>query len=275
MQTKNYYPNIKKIIKKNVSFVDVAKKALYYTSIAEVYDLISTGSKYTKKEFQFLLSFIKKYCSGNKVLDLACGAGRHSRLLAKAGFKTVGIDQSKEMLKIARSKDRRTKYVLSDIRSFNVGKDFDLAFCLWSSYSYLSRKEDLNGFLNSAHKALKPGGFLILESRNYFKKALKLDFRRKVYKDKRFEIEIFIRKRTNLKTKVLDAVYVTLLIDKKTGKTHSSIDAELVRIYSRKDIERAIKGKFRIFKVLGNYVLGNLYQKDKSDRLIFILQKNL
>lgn len=273
MKTRNYYPNIKKIIEKNTSFANLAKNKVYYSELAEIYEAASSRNKHTKKETRFLSKFFKKHCSGNKILDLACGVGRHSKPLAKMGFKTVGIDQSKTMLKIAKSKDKLTKYVLSDIRSFSVGKGFDAAFCLWTTYTYLSTKRDFERFLRCVYKALKPGGFLILESRNFFRKSPKLEFKRKLFKDKRFDVELFIRKRINLKNKIQDAVYVYFILNKKTGKTYSSIDTELVKIYSQRDIKNGIKGRFKIFKLLGEYDLHKEYKRDKSERLIFILQK--
>ena len=273
MKSRNYFPNVGMLIKKNKSFVNVAKKKTYYKEISEVYKLISARNKHTKKEVIFLKSFLNKKCTGKKILDLACGVGRHSHELAKLGFKTVAIDQSQNMLKIARKRDSLTKYIQSDIRDFFIGTGFDAAFCLWTTYNYLSTKRDFNNFLNCVHNSLKSNGFLILESRNFFKKSDKLEFRRRIHENSQYRVELFIRKYINLIKKVQDAVYIYLITDKKTSKTYSSIDTELVKIYSKKDIQNLIKGKFKIYKTLGDYDLDFSYNRKSSDRLIFILQK--
>ncbi len=272
MKTKNYFPNINKIIKQNRSFVNVAKNKAYYKEISEVYELISARNKETAKEVLFLKKFIEKNCSGNKTLDLACGVGRHSRGLSKLGFQTFGVDQSKNMLKIAKKLDSKTNYKHADIRKFSLKNKVDIAFCLWTTYNYLSTQKDFRQFLNCVHDSLKPNGFLILESRNFFKKSNKLEFKRRFHQDSRYDIELFIRKRINLNNKIQDAIYVYLILDFKNGKTYSSIDTELVKIYSKQDIEKIIKNKFRIFSIFGNYA-GTLYNKNNSDRLIFVLQK--
>ncbi len=83
---------------------------------------------------------------------------------------------------------------------------------------------------------------------------------------------MFIRKSIDLKNKIQDAIYVYLILDKKSGKTYSSIDTELVKIYSKNDIERLTKDKFKIYKILGGY--SNFpYNKNNSDRMIFIFCK--
>jgi ubiquinone/menaquinone biosynthesis C-methylase UbiE len=272
MRTKNYFPNINQIIKQNRSFVDVAKNKTYYREISEVYELMSARNKETPKEVLFLKRFIEKNSGGKKTLDLACGVGRHSRGLSKLGFQTFGVDQSKNMLKIAKKLDSKTKYKHADIRKFSLNTKVDIAFCLWTTYNYLSTQKDFQQFLNCVRDSLNQNGFLILESRNFFKKSNKLEFRRRLHENSRYKIELFIRKHINLKSKVQDAVYVYLVLDKSSGKTYSSIDTELVKIYSKEDIENKIKNKFRIFKIFGDYSESS-YNKNTSDRLIFVLQK--
>ena len=271
----NYYPDIKKLIKNEVSFADVIKNSTYFTSNPEIYEVLASGGKHTRDQVNFLSSFVQKYCSGKKLLDLACGVGRHSRILSSKGFEMVGIDHSKEMLNIAKREDKLTKYSLADIRNFKVGKNFDLAFCLWSTFNYLSTKKDFENFLQCVYSSLKPGGFLILESKNFFRETQKLEFRRKVKKSKRYEIELFIRRRINIKNKIQDSIYVYLINDYKKNKTFSSVDTELMKIYSVKEINKLIKGRFKLFKVLGDYNLRQLYNHSKSYRMIFILQKKL
>ncbi|MBI5065409.1 class I SAM-dependent methyltransferase [Candidatus Woesearchaeota archaeon] len=273
MVNENYYPDIKKIIKSKISFADVIKNSPYFSSNPEIYEVLSSGGKHTKDQVNFLSSFIKKYCSGKKFLDLACGVGRHSRVLSSKKFDMTGIDHSKAMLEIAKREDKLTKYFLSDIRSFSVGKNFDAAFCLWSTFNYLSTKEDFTAFLNCVHNALKPNGFLILESKNFFRQMPKLEFRRKEQNNKRFEIELFIRRKINLKNKIQDSIYVYLIKDKKKNKTFSLIDTELMKIYSVKEVKTLIKNKFKLFRVLGDYNMKQNYTASKSYRMVFILQK--
>ncbi len=273
MISENYYPNIKKLIASKKSFADIIRNSTYFSANPEIYEVLSSGGKHTRDQVNFLLKLIKKQNLGNKLLDLACGVGRHSRELSLKGFNMTGIDNACEMLKIAKKKDNTTKYFLSDIRNFSVGKKFDMAFCLWSTFNYLSTREDFENFLNSVYSALKPGGFLILESKNFFRDIPKLEFRRKEKRNKRYEIELFIRRKINLKNKIQSSIYVYLINDKLKEKTYSSVNTELMKIYSVGEIKKLIKNKFEIFKVLGDYDFNKKYNKKNSYRMVFVLRK--
>src|SRR5438128_8780984 len=73
-----------------------------------------------------------------KVLDLACGNGRHSVLFAKKGFNTFGIDLSpyliKEAKKLVKKQYRgRLKFGIMDMRHLKHFEEFDLVVNLFSS----------------------------------------------------------------------------------------------------------------------------------------------
>lgn len=103
-----------------------------------------------------------------EVLDLACGWGRHSVALAKEGFRVTGLDWSETLLRAARKRATAARvdvdFVRGDMREPAGEGRFDLALSLFSSLGYfLSDDEDLR-VLRAAHTALKPGGWLVLET---------------------------------------------------------------------------------------------------------------
>lgn len=71
---------------------------------------------------------------GDAILDIGCGTGRHSLELARRGYQCIGIDQSPEMLGIAREKAVREKldisFVQGDAASTRLEQTFDHAICL-------------------------------------------------------------------------------------------------------------------------------------------------
>jgi D-alanine-D-alanine ligase len=103
-----------------------------------------------------------------EVLDLACGWGRHSVALARAGFRVTGLDWSDTLLARARKRaaaaDVPVEFVQSDMREIPWTARFDAVLSLYSSLGYfLSDDEDLR-VLRGARDALKPGGVFVLET---------------------------------------------------------------------------------------------------------------
>ncbi len=106
--------------------------------------------------------------AGARVLDLACGWGRHSIELARAGFRVTGLDLSETLLARARRRAAATgvevEWVRADMREIGRAGEFDAVLSLYSSLGYfLSDEEDLR-VLRAAREALRPGGWLLLET---------------------------------------------------------------------------------------------------------------
>ena len=105
-----------------------------------------------------------------RVLDLCCGPGRHSVLLAKRGHKITGLDLSQPYLDLARraATDSKVAFdtVLADMREVPFNDYFDAAINMYSSFGYLeSEAEDLK-VLESIARSLKRGGRLLLDMLN-------------------------------------------------------------------------------------------------------------
>ena len=107
---------------------------------------------------------------GARVLDLCCGHGRHSVLLAKRGYKVTGLDLSQSYLDLAQRAASDGKVaidtVLADMREIPFNDYFDAAINMYSSFGYLeSEVEDLK-VLESISGSLKRGGRLLLDMLN-------------------------------------------------------------------------------------------------------------
>ena len=95
---------------------------------------------------------------GKKVLDVGCGTGRWSKLFIQKGGDVLGIDTSKEMLKLAKKvKKLKTKYM--DARNITLpANSFDFVF----SSLMLTHLKDYKKAIEQMIKVLKPGGTLIV-----------------------------------------------------------------------------------------------------------------
>ncbi len=107
--------------------------------------------------------------TGGPILELGCGTGRLLIPLAREGYEVTGVDISTEMLKRAREKaiaagvHERVELIEGDIRTFSTPKKFPLALSAVSSFMALdSLEKQISGLVN-VHKALRPGGILILD----------------------------------------------------------------------------------------------------------------
>lgn len=105
---------------------------------------------------------------GARILDLACGWGRHSIELARAGYRVTGLDLSPTLLARARKRAAaagvEVEWVRADMREVGRAEEFDAVLSLYSSLGYfLDDEEDLR-VLRGARDALRPGGLFLLET---------------------------------------------------------------------------------------------------------------
>ena len=122
-----------------------------------------------KKESAFVASALELK-PGASVLDLCCGQGRHAVQLAKRGLRVTGLDLNPEYLELAKQAAKAGKVTIktiaADMRKIPFKNKFDAIVNMYSSFGYLeSEAEDLK-VLESAAKALKAGGRILLDMLN-------------------------------------------------------------------------------------------------------------
>ena len=119
----------------------------------------------TERDIQFIDRSLSLQ-NGSRILDLACGIGRHSMMLAQRQFEVVGLDISMALLQRALNEAQRRslsiKFVHGDMRSMNFHNIFDGCFAWQTSFGFF---DDVTNFrvLQGITKALKPGGRLLLD----------------------------------------------------------------------------------------------------------------
>ncbi len=97
---------------------------------------------------------------GGRLLDVPCGDGRHSRELARQGFRLTGVDLSADFLAAAREASAveapAIEWRQGDMRDLPWQAEFDGAFCFGNSFGYLDHA-GARAFLSAVARALKPG----------------------------------------------------------------------------------------------------------------------
>ena len=95
-------------------------------------------------------------------LDVACGTGRHLEFLSRR-HPAVGVDGSRDMLRIARRRLPDVRLVLGDMRTFRLNLRFDVVSCLFSAIGHLRTKADVRKTFANFARHLNPGGVAIVE----------------------------------------------------------------------------------------------------------------
>jgi D-alanine-D-alanine ligase len=123
----------------------------------------------TIKEANFLLKNLNLK-KKDKILDLACGYGRHSIELARRGYNVTGFDFSKYFLQTARKEARKQNmkivFVRGDMRKLPFINKFDVIINMFTSFGYFEKDKDNEIVLQKIAHALKPKGRLLIELNN-------------------------------------------------------------------------------------------------------------
>ncbi|MBK9337763.1 MAG: methyltransferase domain-containing protein [Lewinellaceae bacterium] len=101
---------------------------------------------------------------GVRILDLACGRGRHARYLAEKGFDVTGLDISAASIAFARhSEHERLAFFQHDMRhSFRINY-FDAIVNIFTSFGYFDTDRDHLHTLANVSRGLRPGGLFLLD----------------------------------------------------------------------------------------------------------------
>ncbi|MFN4234453.1 MAG: class I SAM-dependent methyltransferase [Bacteroidia bacterium] len=199
----------------------------------------------------------------DKVLDIACGKGRHSIIFNKLGFFVNGIDISSESIKEAQKHANPTlQFYVHDMRKLFRINYYNLAVNLFSSFGYFKTEKEHQQAINNMYKCLKPGGYLIIDFLNAFKVINKLvPAEEKIIDNIHFKIE-----RNFFKGNIIKSIEVT-----DGDKKYNFVES--VKAFTFKDFELFLKrAGLQIINVYGDYAL-NPYNEIESDRLILFAQK--
>ncbi len=117
----------------------------------------------TRREVEFLVRHLP-VDRFRKILDLCCGTGRHVRALVPLGYEVVGLDRDAEALAEARrGLDGDAVFVRGDMRRLDqVPGQYDAVICMWQSFGYFDRSENLD-VLRGIRRKLHPDGRVVLD----------------------------------------------------------------------------------------------------------------
>lgn len=144
-----------------------------YTSFASVYDQLMDNVPYDEWA-GYLHGLMEEYqVSGGLVLDLGCGTGTMTELLAGYGYDMIGVDSSEEMLYAAMEKrgisGHDILYLLQDMREFELYGTVRAVVSVCDSINYITEREDLEQVFRLVNNYLDPGGIFIFDFNTEYK----------------------------------------------------------------------------------------------------------
>lgn len=127
----------------------------------ELYDALLPA----RAEVPFYVGLARE--QGGDVLALACGTGQLAIPVAAAGLPTVGLDLSREMLRVAEQRASAggvpVSFVSADMRSFNLEREFALIFIARNALLHLLTTADLMALFATVRRHLTPGGLFAFD----------------------------------------------------------------------------------------------------------------
>lgn len=144
-----------------------------YESFARVYDLFMDNIPY--EEWCEYLHKLLKRCEVEEglVLELGCGTGSMTELLAQRGYDMIGVDNSMEMLEIAMEKKQESGcdilYLLQDMREFELYGTVKAVVSVCDSMNYITEEEDLLEVFRLVSNYLDPNGIFIFDLNTRYK----------------------------------------------------------------------------------------------------------
>ena len=198
----------------------------------------------------------------SKILDLACGTGRHSIYLSKKGFDVVGIDKSKKNIITAKKNENKKLIFFQQEMTKDINMQFNAIFNFFTSFGYVDHKYNYDTIENIS-KNLKKGGLFIIDFLNQkiVRKNI-VEYEEKNIENINFNIHRYIENN-----------YIIKEISFKHNKTKYNFK-ERVMLLDLKDFENYFnKNNLKIIDIYGNYKLSS-FDINKSPRLILISKKN-
>ena len=219
-----------------------------------------------EKEAKFFIENLVQYLSlkkRSKLLDIACGKGRHATYFNSLGLDVVGVDLSPNSITSAKENENTTlQFAAHDMREIYQENQFDVVTNLFTSFGYFEKDEDEQKAINAMASNLKKEGLLVIDFMNAKKVITNLvASEQKIIDDITFDIN---RKIVNQ--------YIIKNICISDSKTDHHFQ-EKVKALTLADFSEFIThARLKIIDIFGNYKLEE-FNAQTSDRLILICKK--
>lgn len=138
-----------------------------YHALAVSYDRLTNDVDYGATVAFYYEILNREGLSPRTAVDLACGTGSVSAILARKGLQVIGVDLSEEMLTVAQQKtgelEDPPRFVCQSLQKLHLPRAVDMAVCALDSLDYITDPADCAQAIRRVYKALNPGGIFIFD----------------------------------------------------------------------------------------------------------------
>ena len=138
-----------------------------YEALAINYDRLTNDVDYRATVAFYRQILAREGLHPRTAVDLACGTGTVSVLLARQGLRVTGVDLSEEMLTVAQQKaeglENPPRFVRQSLQNLMLPRAVDLAVCALDSLDYITDPQDCAEAIRRVYRALNPGGVFIFD----------------------------------------------------------------------------------------------------------------
>lgn len=200
---------------------------------------------------------------GSRILDLACGKGRHSLQFRKAGYDVIGVDLAEESILEAKKLEREgLEFFVHDMRELYWSDHFNLVVNLFTSFGYFHNHEDDLKTISAVADALTTHGLFILDFLNAVKVEENLiDYEEKVIDEVKFEI-----------TRSVENEIIVKRIHIIDGSDEFDFEEQVDALKLDNFKQYFDKAGLDLINTYGDYEL-NPFKEKTSDRLILLGKK--
>lgn len=242
-----------------------------YKDFAHIYDeLINKDIDYKGWVQTILENCTELKIKRKDYLDLGCGTGNITELIASEFISSWAVDLSCDMLTEAeakmRSKGIKVKFVCQDITELNLNRQFDLITCCLDSTNYILEEEKLISYFKGIYDHLKDEGVFIFDMNSYYKLTEILG--NNVYNHDDENVTYIWE--NSLEDDIVD-MYLTFFV--KNGQNYDRFDEEhSERAYKHEKIRDILKlCGLNLVKVMNSYEENII--NDKAERITYMVKK--
>lgn len=245
-----------------------------YTSFARVYDTFMDNIPY-EEWAEYLTALLKEYnVTDGLVLDLGCGTGTMTELLASKGYDMIGADYSEDMLEIAMEKRAESGYdilyLLQDMREFELYGTVRAVVSVCDSVNYITEEEDLEEVFRLVNNYLDPKGVFIFDFKTLYNYQTVLGDR--TIAEKREECS-FIWDNYYYEDEKINEYELTLFIQDEGDMYRKFEEIHYQRAYTLEDMIRLVKASGLEFVTAYDAFTKNA-PNEKSERIYIVAREN-
>ena len=245
-----------------------------YTSFARVYDTFMDNVPY-KEWADYLGKILKEYgIDDGLVLDLGCGTGSMTEMLASSGYDMIGVDNAEEMLEIAMEKKVESGhdilYLLQDMQEFELYGTVRAVVSVCDSLNYITEEEELEHVFALVNNYLDPQGIFLFDMNTVYKYQTMIG--NTTIAENRDEGS-FIWENSYDEETGINTYELALFIPREDGLYEKDEEVHYQRAYSLEKIKELIgKAGMELLAVYDAYTLEP--PKEDSGRLTFVVREH-